>query len=62
MRKHILSLLFIFVCVLSFAQPGGPGGPGCWPPEDCLPIDGLSSLLLLGGAAYIGKNRKKIFK
>ena len=61
-NKIFFTLVVLFITASVMAQPGGgPGGPPCWPPEDCVPIDGLSTLLLAGGALYVGKNRKKFF-
>ena len=67
MRKYCYILVFL---IISFStnlkaqgppDPGGGGGPGCFPPP-CVPIDGGLSWLLLAGAVYGGKKAYDISK
>lgn len=44
-----LTLLFLSICLVSFAQPGDPGG------DSDVPISGIEILVLLGGALGIKK-------
>ena len=51
----IFCAAFFFAVQESNAQPGPPGGPGCWPPPCEIPLDGGISLLIAAGIALGGK-------
>ncbi|NNM95453.1 MAG: hypothetical protein HKL88_08330 [Bacteroidia bacterium] len=50
--RRILVFLGILLTVPCFSQPGGPGGPPCWPPPCAVPINGGIVFLLAAGAVY----------
>jgi hypothetical protein len=56
MNSRILkSILFLTALVFAsnvFAQPGGPGGPSCWPPPCTVPVNSGVIILIAGGVAY----------
>jgi hypothetical protein len=60
-----LLYLSMFNYLIAQGPPGPPtggGGPPCWPPSTCIPIDGGLSFLLVAGAVYGAKKMHNNFK
>ena len=51
--KYVFVIILLALSSSFFAQlpPGGPGGPGCWPPP-CVPIDGGITIFSIIAAAF----------